>query len=140
MAAVPRYYYCTNGTDVLGPLSPAALMDLKRAGVIHSDTPTCLEGGDTWQPLSFVLSKFEKREERENLEPIKAREAVFGKQQGRPISVGALAFGSLLAAVDSLPKEKPKRFDDPPADDSWKMGCVGWVFFLILVGLFLLFH
>lgn len=45
-----RYYYCTDGENVQGPVEYETLVKLVLAGSITKETPVCTEGIDKWWP------------------------------------------------------------------------------------------
>jgi hypothetical protein len=48
-------YFHLNG-QVLGPYSPAQVQSLVQTGTVTRDTPSCIEGSQTWQPFHMLLS------------------------------------------------------------------------------------
>ncbi len=52
-----NYYYCSNGTDVVGPCSVEELQTLVMSGALPLSAQVCAEGQETWQPISTVASK-----------------------------------------------------------------------------------
>lgn len=49
------YFYCTNGTDVQGPIPAATLKDMYSSRQLPSETKICAEGGTEWQDIQMVL-------------------------------------------------------------------------------------
>jgi len=50
-----NYYYSIDGTEVNGPYTLSELTSYFASGAIPKATQVCLEGAQTWQPLSAVI-------------------------------------------------------------------------------------
>ena len=48
-----RFYYSTDGTDSLGPVTPSELRELYEKRVITEDSFLCREGESSWEPFSL---------------------------------------------------------------------------------------
>ena len=115
MPAVPRYYYCTNGTDVLGPVTLGGLRALKNTGVITTDTHLCLDGTDVWEPISTLLGKEERKPMWEHPKPHREK--------------GGRRWGTAAPPTDD---------DDTLKEEGGKMGCGGFLIACFIVGVILL--
>lgn len=51
-----RYYFCTNGNDVQGPLDEPILIKMYNDGTIPNNTPVCREGLQEWKPINEVFA------------------------------------------------------------------------------------
>ncbi len=48
-----RFYYSTDGTDSLGPVTPSELRELYEKRVLTEDSFLCREGESSWEPFSL---------------------------------------------------------------------------------------
>lgn len=50
-----KFYYSTDGSDVVGPHDARELRHLLEAGLLPPATRLCAEGTDTWKPLAEIV-------------------------------------------------------------------------------------
>lgn len=56
------YYYCTDGTNVSGPVSFDELSRLRFSGDLGDMAQVCEQGSDLWMPLSTILAAHRQQE------------------------------------------------------------------------------